>query len=147
MARMTEQAREEFLADVHVGVLSVAGEEGRPPLSMPVFYGYQPGGDITFFTNTQRRTSQKVARIKETGTVTLVAQREEMPYAYVTVECTVVAVDAPPTEEQMFAIASRYMPEEFARGFIRSELDDPESTLTVFTIRPDRWLTSDTSKD
>jgi nitroimidazol reductase NimA-like FMN-containing flavoprotein (pyridoxamine 5'-phosphate oxidase superfamily) len=147
MATMTKQAREEFLADVHIGVLSIGGAAGRPPLSSPVFYHYEPGGNISFFTNTQHRVSQKRIRIEETGTATLVAQREEMPYAYVTVEGTVVAVDAPPTEEQLFAIASRYMPEEIARGFIRSELDDPESTLTVVTIRPDRWFTSDKSKD
>jgi nitroimidazol reductase NimA-like FMN-containing flavoprotein (pyridoxamine 5'-phosphate oxidase superfamily) len=145
MAKMSDAARQEFLADVHVGVLSVAGEGGRPPMSTPVFYAYQPGGDVTFFTNTQRRVSQKVARINETGVVTLVAQREEPPFAYVTVEGTVTSADAPPTEEQMLAIAGRYMPAEHAHAFVRSELDDPETTVTVFTIRPDRWLTFDSA--
>ena len=146
MGTMTEQERQDFLADPHIGVLSVAGEEGRPPVSSPVFYAYQPGGDLTFFTNTQRRTSRKLTRIKETGTVTFVVQREAPPYAYVTVEGTVTSIDSPPTEEQMLAITTRYMPEEHARGFIAGEFGDPESTLTVVTIRPDRWLTQDTGK-
>lgn len=145
MGTMSDQARQDFLAGDHIAVLSVTGQAGRPPMSTPVFYGYRPGGDITFFTNTQRRISRKIERLESEGTVTLVVQREDPPYAYVTVEGTVARVDAPPTEEQMLAIACRYMPEEHARAFIRSELDDPETKLTVFTIRPDRWLTSDTS--
>jgi PPOX class probable F420-dependent enzyme len=147
MGKMTEQERQDFLADPRVGVLSVAGADGRPPMSSPVFYVYQPGGDLTFFTNTQRRNSRKLARMKETGTVTVLVQREDPPYAYVTIEGTVAAIDSPPTEEQMMAIATRYMPDEVARGFIAGELGDPETTLTVVTVRPDRWLTQDTGKD
>lgn len=146
IATMTDQERDEFLAETRVGVLSVAGADGRPPTSSPVFYAYQPGGDFTFFTNTNRRTSQKLTRIKAAGAVTIVVQREDAPYAYVTVEGTVTAIDSPPTEEQMMAIATRYMPEEHARGFIAAELGDPESKLTVLTIRPDRWFTQDTAK-
>ena len=145
MTKMTKQAREEFLAAPRVAVLSVAGDETRPPLSAPTFYGYTPGGDITVFTGTERRTPRKLRHIVEKGQVTLVVQREEPPYAYVTVEGTVTRIDAPPTEEQMVAIADRYMPAEHALGFARGELDDPETKLTVITIRPDRWLTSDTS--
>ena len=85
MAKMAKQQREEFLADVHVGVVSVAGAEGQPPTSVPTFYAYEPGGAITMFTGTQRRTPQRIERIKEAGVVTLVAQREAMPPAYVTV--------------------------------------------------------------
>ena len=30
--QLTEQERQDFLAEPHVGVLSVAGDDGRPPL-------------------------------------------------------------------------------------------------------------------
>jgi nitroimidazol reductase NimA-like FMN-containing flavoprotein (pyridoxamine 5'-phosphate oxidase superfamily) len=41
---MSAAEREEFLAGVHVGVLSAAiGTAGRT-LAVPVWYGYQPGG-------------------------------------------------------------------------------------------------------
>ena len=147
MAKMTKQAREEFLAGNHVGVLSVAGEAGKAPTSVPTFYAYEPGGEITMFTGTQRRTPQRIERIKEAGVIALVAQREEMPPAYVTVEAELVQVEQPPSTEQMLTIARRYMPEEHAQGFVQSELGDPENTVTLFTFRPVRWLTSDTSAD
>ena len=47
----------------------------------------------------------------------------------------------------MLAIARRYLPEEAAQGFVQSELARPESTLVLFTIRPDRWLTADFGED
>jgi nitroimidazol reductase NimA-like FMN-containing flavoprotein (pyridoxamine 5'-phosphate oxidase superfamily) len=52
---MTVREREAFLAEPRVAVLSVAGEGGRPPLAAPSFYAYEPGGDVSFFTNTERR--------------------------------------------------------------------------------------------
>lgn len=41
---MSAAEREEFLADVHVGVLSAALGPGGQTLAVPVWYGYQPGG-------------------------------------------------------------------------------------------------------
>ena len=41
--RMTKKEREDFLAGVHVGVLGLT-EIGRGPLSVPIWYGYQPDG-------------------------------------------------------------------------------------------------------
>ncbi|WP_020392770.1 hypothetical protein [Kribbella catacumbae] len=146
MAKMTEQQREEFLADTHVAVLSVAGEPGRPPTSVPTFYAYSPGGEITMFTGTQRRKPKRIEQIKNAGVVSLVVQREEMPPAYVTVEAELVEVGKP-TDEQMLAIARRYMPEEHAQGYVQSELGDPDNIVLLFTFRPTRWLTSDTSQD
>jgi nitroimidazol reductase NimA-like FMN-containing flavoprotein (pyridoxamine 5'-phosphate oxidase superfamily) len=145
MAKMTEQQREEFLADTHVGVLSVAGGPGQPPTSVPTFYAYEPGGEITMFTGTQRRAPKRIDLIKEAGVVTLVVQREQMPPAYVTVEAELVEVGKP-TPEQMLTIARRYMPEEHAQGYVQTELGDPENIVTLFTFRPTRWLTSDTSR-
>jgi nitroimidazol reductase NimA-like FMN-containing flavoprotein (pyridoxamine 5'-phosphate oxidase superfamily) len=52
---MTEGERQEFLAHQHVGVLSVASGDDRPPHTTPVWYAYEPGGNISFFTGTQVR--------------------------------------------------------------------------------------------
>lgn len=143
MRRMTRREREAFLAEPRVGVLSVAGEEGRPPLAAPSFYGYEPGGEITFFTNTERRRARKVARIEATGRVSLTVQHAEPPYRHVTVEAALIGADRRPPAERIVAIASRYMPEEHARGLAAAELEDPESTFVLFTARPERWLTAD----
>ena len=45
-ATMSRAEREEFLAGLHVGVLSVASPDGRGPLTVPVWYTYQPGGTV-----------------------------------------------------------------------------------------------------
>jgi uncharacterized protein len=143
--QMTEQERQDFLAEPHVGVLSVASDSNRPPLTVPVWYGYQPGGNISFFTGTQGRKARKTTLIQKAGVLSLSVQREEFPYRYVTVEGTVVGIDRPPPAEQMLAVARRYLPEEEARGFVEAELTRPSDQLVLFTVRPDRWLTADFS--
>lgn len=140
---MTEQERQAFLAEPHVAVLSVAGDDGRPPHTTPVWYGYQPGGDVTFFTGTQGRTSRKSRLIRRAGVLSLTVQRETFPYQYVTVEGTVVRTDQPPAAEQVLAVVRRYLPEDQAQGFVTAELDSPAPEFALFTIRPDRWLSFD----
>lgn len=145
--QMTEQERQEFLAEPRVGVLSVASDDDRPPLTVPVWYGYQPGGSLTFFTGTQGRRARKTRLIEKAGVLSLSVQREEFPYKYVTVEGTVVGIDRPPSVEQMLDVACRYLPAEAARGFVQAELEHPSSELVLFTIRPDRWLTFDFAEE
>ncbi|MGE0029066.1 MAG: pyridoxamine 5'-phosphate oxidase family protein [Thermoleophilia bacterium] len=143
MRPMTATEREQFLAEPRVAVLSVAGAGGRPPHSTPTFYAYA-GGDVTFFTNTERRSARKVALIAAAGAVTLTVQEPEYPFRYATVECRVVAT-ARPTAEQVRAIASRYMPADAADGMAARETSDPGSTMLLYTARPERWLTADFS--
>jgi nitroimidazol reductase NimA-like FMN-containing flavoprotein (pyridoxamine 5'-phosphate oxidase superfamily) len=52
---MTKEEREAFLADVHVAVISVA-EDGHGPLVVPIWYFYEPGGEVGITTG---RTSRK----------------------------------------------------------------------------------------
>ena len=47
---MTNDEREQFLADVHVGVLAVAHDSGAP-LAIPVWYRYRPGGVVEISTS------------------------------------------------------------------------------------------------
>jgi hypothetical protein len=145
MAELSKIEREQFLAEPQVGVISVAGDTGRPPLAVPIWYAYEPGGDLTFFTQTQGRAARKVRLIERAGVVTFLVQRNEAPYKYVSVECSVVQVDAPPSAEQMLAIARRYLPEEYAQGFVTGELGRPDCKVTHYAVRPERWLTADFS--
>lgn len=141
--QMTEQERQEFLAEPHIGVLSVASDSDRPPLTVPLWYAYRPGGNLSFFTGTQGRKARKTKLIQNAGVLSLSVQHEEFPYRYVTVEGTVIQIDRPPSAEQMLAIVRRYLPEEAAQGFVTAELEHPGTELVLFTIRPDRWLTAD----
>jgi nitroimidazol reductase NimA-like FMN-containing flavoprotein (pyridoxamine 5'-phosphate oxidase superfamily) len=101
--RMTEQERQGFLAEPRVAVLSVASDSDRPPLTVPLWYGYQPGSNVTIFTGTQGRKARKTRLIEKAGVLSLSVQREGFPYRYVTVEGTVVGADRPPSAEQMLA--------------------------------------------
>ena len=131
--------REQFLAEKHIGILSVAAQDGRPPASVPIWYDYTPGGNIRINTGASRR---KARLIERAGALTLVVQREELPYQYVVVEGTVVDSTTPAPLEVREAIAIRYLGEDGGRAFVRS-LGDADSVL--FTIRPDRWFTADFS--
>lgn len=42
---MSKTQREQFLAGLHVGVLAIP-DPGRGPLNAPIWYGYEPGGEI-----------------------------------------------------------------------------------------------------
>ncbi|GII86739.1 hypothetical protein Ssi03_47290 [Sphaerisporangium siamense] len=144
MARtLTPAERESFLAEPRIGVLSVAGDDDRPPLTVPVWYAYQPGGNITFFTGTQGRTARKTRLLERAGKLSFCVQRPEAPYKYVTVECTVVGADRKPTVADVVTITSRYLPEDVAHGFAEGEVGNPSGTFVLFTARPDRWLSFD----
>jgi PPOX class probable F420-dependent enzyme len=138
---LTEAERERFLGEKHIGVLSVAAADGRPPASVPIWYDYTPGGNIRINTGASRRKAKLIERSR---VVTLVVQREELPYQYVVVEGTVVDITTPTPLEVRETIAIRYLGEDGGREFVRS-LGDYDSVL--FTIRPDRWFTADFSAD
>ena len=140
---LSDHDRQEFLAQPQVGVVSVASDDDRPPHTVPVWYAYEPGGNLSFFTNTQGLQSRKDQLIEKAGVLSFSVQHGEMPYRYVTVEGTVVGADRPPSAEQMFAVVRRYLPEDAAQGFVEGELAHPASRLVLFTIRPDRWLSFD----
>ncbi|MGH3581368.1 MAG: pyridoxamine 5'-phosphate oxidase family protein [Mycobacterium sp.] len=134
-----ESEREDFLAAKHVGVLSVAAGDGRPPASVPIWYDYTADGLIRINTGA---ASRKARLIERAGVVTLVVQHEEPPYQYVVVEGSVVETVAPAPRDVREAIAVRYLGEEGGRAFVES-MKDAESVL--FIVRPDRWLTADYS--
>jgi hypothetical protein len=135
----TESERQDFLAGKHIAVLSVAADDGRPPASVPLWYDYTPGGNIRFYLDASRHLTKL---IESAGMVTLVVQREEFPYQWVAVEGTVVETTSPTPVEVRAAIAIRYLGEEAGREFVRG----PDSyDRVLFTVRPDRWFTTDYS--
>ncbi|NEA31237.1 pyridoxamine 5'-phosphate oxidase family protein [Streptomyces sp. SID13031] len=140
---LSQSERETFLALPHVGVLSVATGNERPPLTVPIWYSYRPGGRLTFFTGTQGRVARKAGLLEEAGRFSFCVQQPEFPYKYVTVECAVVRAERSPAIEDVVAITSRYLPAEAARTFAETEIANPAGTFVLFTARPDRWITFD----
>ncbi len=140
MKPFSSDDREQFLAAKHVAVLSVADPTGqRPPASAPIWYDYHPGGLIRVNTGAHSRKSRL---IEQAGAVTLVVQREELPYQYVVVEGTVVDTIIPSPRDAREEIAVRYLGPEAGPAFVDS-LEEQDSVL--FHIRPDRWITADFS--
>ena len=143
---LTKEEREAFLAEAHIAVLSLPSDDERPPLSFPVWYGYRPGGEITYYTHRTEPRSRKLRLLHQDGVVSLCVQREDLPYKYVTVEGTVVDENEAPTVEQMLAIVGRYLSADDAKAFLDAEMA-AVTTLVLFTIRPDRWAGLDFGAD
>ncbi|WP_210407937.1 pyridoxamine 5'-phosphate oxidase family protein [Allokutzneria sp. NRRL B-24872] len=138
MAVMSESKREEFLAGVHVGVISIARREG-PPLAVPVWYGYEPGGDVLVQTAPE---SLKFRLIDAAREFTLVVQDENPPYRYVSVSGPVVSVDDETPWAEVEELARRYLAGEAADDFLKS-LEGAK--ITTFRMRPNRWYSTDYS--
>ncbi|BBY50749.1 pyridoxamine 5'-phosphate oxidase [Mycolicibacterium arabiense] len=139
MAKMTNEEREAFLAELHVGVIAVERED-RAPLAVPIWYAYEPGGDVVLWTDAG---SVKEKLIRAAGRFTITVQVEEPPYRYVTAEGPVTSID-PADEATGLAIAVRYLGEEDGRAFAEQSLN-PDSV--IIRMRPERWLSSDYSKE
>ena len=138
---MSAAEREEFLAAVHVGVLSVpAGQPGRI-LAVPVWYSYLPGGLLTVLTG---RRSRKAAAIRATGRFSLCAQDDRPPYCYVSVEGPVVAEEELDPAERL-AMARRYLGPAGGDQYV-ADNPDPARKNVAFRMRPEHWLSQDQSK-
>ena len=138
MTALNQQEKEAFLSELHVGVLSIP-QEGRGPLTAPIWYCYAPGESLWVMIGQDSRK----ARLLEEGTrVSLCAQNEAPPYAYVTAEGPVVSI-APGTDDDILKLASRYLGEE--EGKVYAERMPTGSSLTV-TVRPETWLAVDYSR-
>jgi PPOX class probable F420-dependent enzyme len=138
---MSAHAREAFLAGVHVGVLSIARADGRGPWTVPIWYGYEPGGDVRVITG---RDSPKTRLLRAAGRFSLCVQDEAPPYRYVTVEGPVVAIDGPVSEEERRSLARRYLGAEAGDAYVASTAGIGESEVLI-ALRPERWLSADFS--
>jgi nitroimidazol reductase NimA-like FMN-containing flavoprotein (pyridoxamine 5'-phosphate oxidase superfamily) len=136
---MSKEEREAFLADLHVGVLSIPRQEG-PPLAAPIWYDYQPGGDIWLLTGP---ASLKGKLLQQGTAVALVAQREALPYAYVSVEGIVTEIRPCDKEADTRPMARRYLGAETGDAYTEANADGDSVRVT---IRPQRWLTVDYAK-
>jgi nitroimidazol reductase NimA-like FMN-containing flavoprotein (pyridoxamine 5'-phosphate oxidase superfamily) len=138
---MTPHERETFLAGVHVGVLSV-DDPGHAPLTVPVWYDYEPGGPVSVITG---RDSIKAHRLRAAGRFSLCAQTEAPPYGYVSVEGPITEIVDPALPDSLRALAYRYLGPEFGELYLAATKDDaPDSVM--FRLAPERWRTADFTK-
>lgn len=140
---MSKEEREAFLAGVHVGVLSIAGGDGRAPVQAPVWYAYEPGGDVSFTTGAN---SEKARLLRAAGRASLCAQTETAPYKYVVVEGP-VRIEEPDLERDAIAIAQRYLGERGGKVYVGSRTQDEMRRDSILVrITPEKWRTTDYGK-
>ncbi|GAU69405.1 hypothetical protein SSP35_12_00530 [Streptomyces sp. NBRC 110611] len=137
---MSVTAREEFLAGLHVGVVGVDDPRGESaPLLVPVWYGYQPGGEVIVQTG---RESLKARLIRDAGRFSICVQSESAPYKYVSVEGPVVSVVDPVPAADREALARRYLDAETATDYLAANAHQLTEDVLI-RMRPQRWRTAD----
>ena len=140
--QMSKDEREAFLAGVHVGVLSIS-DPSRGPLTVPIWYGYEPGGELWVVTE---RGSRKGRLLEAAPRVSLVAQNESPPYKYVSIEGPVVHVGPVDRDRDVRPLARRYLGAQLGDQYVASTAEGPGEEILV-RIRPERWLTVDYAKE
>jgi PPOX class probable F420-dependent enzyme len=137
MAKLSTAQREQYLADLHVGVIAVERRD-RAPLSVPIWYWYEPGGEVSIWT---QAGSVKETLIRAAGRFAITVQDEHPPYKYVTAEGDVTSI-APAVDADVRRIAIRYLGEAEGGHFTDQNLTP---TSVVIRMRPHRWLSTDYS--
>jgi nitroimidazol reductase NimA-like FMN-containing flavoprotein (pyridoxamine 5'-phosphate oxidase superfamily) len=137
---MTRAEREAFLADVHVGVLSVA-EAGHGPCTVPVWYRYTPGDLVRI---TAGRDSRKIELLRTQGRASLCVQQEALPNKYVSVEGPVEVLETDVAIDQR-EIAVRYLGPKLAERYLAS-MAPGLATEVLIMLRPERWWSVDFSQ-
>jgi PPOX class probable F420-dependent enzyme len=139
---MTRTEREQFLAATRVGMLSVE-ERGRGPLTVPVWYHYEPGGVVRVVTGAE---SLKGRLLRAAGRMSLCVQTETAPYRYVSVEGPVTFAQ-PDDARDVRAMAIRYLGEQMGELYLQMTAEERASSPSVLVeLRPERWRSVDYGK-
>lgn len=137
---MTKAEREAFLAETRVAIISVV-EPGRGPLTVPIWFTYEPGGAARFVT---QGLSKKAKLIGQAGRVSLCVQTESAPYKYVSIEGP-STVSAPDFERDIRSMALRYLGEQMGEMYLQMTASERANSVLI-TLTPERWLTVDYTK-
>jgi uncharacterized protein len=137
-APLSRTEREEFLAGVHVGIVSV-DEPGEGPLSVPVWYLYEPAGEIVLVTRPQAR---KAPLLRVGARVSFLVQSEEMPPKYVSVQGTVVSAEPADVARDLKPVVRKYLGSEVGDAYVDGTRPHGTDEIVV-RIRPRRWFSRD----
>jgi hypothetical protein len=136
--RLSVRDRELFLAEPHIAALSVAAGPDRGPLTVPIWYQYEPGGEPWVLTES---ASRKFPLIEAAGRFTLMVDRVSPTTRYVSVEGPVSRI-VPGTDEMLFEISARYLPPEQVQPYIELAKAEFGEQVAIY-MRPQRWLSAD----
>ena len=141
---MTDQERAAFLAQPHIGILSIADGAGGP-LAIPIWYEYAADENVLWITTGGK--SRKGRLLKNVERISLCVHSEAPHYMYVSVEGP-ISIDAADTDRDTRHLAHRYLGIERGDAYITAMRDFMEQSEPILVrIRPERWLTFDASKE
>ncbi|MFG3101753.1 pyridoxamine 5'-phosphate oxidase family protein [Streptomyces sp. NPDC048182] len=135
---LSREEREKFLAEPHIAAIAITAEDGRAPLTVPIWYQYEPGGDAWILTGLDSRKNQLIQRA---GRFSLMVERVEPSIRYVSVEGPVVET-APGTVELLREMSARYLPADKVDGYVEMA-SKSHGEQVVIRMRPERWVSSD----
>jgi len=134
MPKMSDQARDELLGEVRVGVLGI-DRDNKGPLLAPVWYRYssERGFEICMADS-----SAKAHRLRAAGKATLCIQDEVRPYRYVSAEgpAQMQLMTNGERDEILRDIAIRYLGADAGNTYADSFPGHPEVLLTLV---PQHW--------
>ena len=136
---MSSSERELFLSALHVGIISIP-RATKGPLTVPIWYDYEPGGEVWVITDTD---SIKAKLLTKASRISLCAQTETEPYQYVSVEGPFTT--RPSTQEELLAMAVRYLGEEQGQAYAENSAGGGEGSIVV-AIAPETWFSVDYNK-
>ncbi|HEY1487844.1 MAG TPA: pyridoxamine 5'-phosphate oxidase family protein [Micromonosporaceae bacterium] len=135
---LSVEEREQFLAEPHIGALSVIERPDRAPLTVPIWYQYTSGGELWVLTAPDAR---KTRAINAAGRFSLMVQRTEPTIRYVSVEGPVTRT-APSSSERSWEMAARYLPPDKVADFVEYERTQLGEHMAVY-MRPEHWVSAD----
>jgi nitroimidazol reductase NimA-like FMN-containing flavoprotein (pyridoxamine 5'-phosphate oxidase superfamily) len=135
---LSKADREAFLAEPHIGALSVSAGGGRGPLTVPIWYQYSPGGRPWVLTGAG---SRKHRLIESAGYFSLMAERSEPSVAYVAVDGAVAAIE-PGTDEQLVEMTKRYLSADSAEKYLAFARENLGDNVAIH-LTPEHWLSAD----
>jgi PPOX class probable F420-dependent enzyme len=136
---MTKDEREAFLAEARVGVLAVASDGA--PLLTPIWYSYEPGGEVVITTD---GNAPKTALLRVAGKASVCVQTETAPYKYVVVEGAVTIDDGVDSKWRQ-DVARHYLGDELGDMYTDATADAAKDAVTI-RLKPERWRTTDFGK-
>jgi hypothetical protein len=137
-ASLTVADREQFLAEPHIAALSVAAGPDRGPLTLPIWYQYEPGGEAWVLTEARSRKARLIAAA---GRFSLMVQRVSPTTRYVSIEGPVTRT-VPGTDELQLEITTRYLAGARVQEYLDFARTDLGEQIAIY-LRPEHWLTAD----
>jgi hypothetical protein len=135
---LSQEEREQFLAEPHIAALSVYAGDTRGPLTVPIWYQYTPGGEPWILT---APGSRKARLIEANGFFSLMVEHLEPTIRYVAVDGGVSRIE-PGTDAQLEEVTRRYLSGEAADRYLEFARKELGAHVAIY-MQPQHWLSAD----